>query len=317
MMNVALLGAGGHSVSCHAPALQYFARQYPDQVRLAALCDIDEAKARGAAEQFGFAHAYTSISRMFAEEQLNALVSVTPVSATLAVTRELIPYGVPLLIEKPLGNALDEAQQIADVVDDAPVMVSMNRRFDTALNRALAFAREQGPLRYVHGAQLRPGRTEPDFVWGTGIHLIDALNYVAGPLQITHVTAMPQAPGGCWRTATLRGQDDCAVTLEILPTAGSVEERIRLAGDDYCVDAWVHFAQPWRVKAYRDFELVIDECACPETPAFLDNGSYGETVAFLTAVLEGRPLPGPNIHDALHSSELASALQHQPFLIQS
>ena len=308
MINVALIGAGGHSLSCHAPALQYFAQRH-EWVRLAAVCDLDEGKAREAAAAFGFARAYASIARMFDEERLDAVVSVTPIAATLPVTRQLLPYGVPLLIEKPLGGNLAEAQEIAMAVGGAPVMVSMNRRFDPSLNRALAWAREQGPIRCLHGSQLRSGRMEADFVWGTGIHLIDALDYLAGPLRLTHAAAVPGTPGGCWRTATLANAEGAVVTLEILPTAGRIEERFRLAGDEYCVDAWTHFAHPGRVEGYRNFEYVLEEQITPDTPGFIANGSYAETAAFLTAVCDRLPLPGPGVWDTLHSAELAAGVQ--------
>jgi len=312
MINVALIGAGGHSVSCHAPALQLYAAEHPDEVRLAAVCDLDEGKARGAAAEFGFARCYASIDRLFNEEQPDAVVSVTPIAATLPVTRQLLTYGVPLLIEKPLGRDLAEAREIADMVGDAPVMISLNRRFDPGLNRALAWAREQGPIRYARGAQLRPGRDEPDFVWGTGIHLIDAANYLAGPLRILHAAAMPEAPGGCWRAAMLAGPG-VAVILEILPTVGRIEEHFRLAGDEFCIDVWTHFAHPWRVEGYRNFDCVLEEQASPDTPGCVNNGTYGETEAFLSAVLECRPLPGPSVRDALHSSELAAQMQDISF----
>jgi len=309
MINVALIGAGGHSLSCHAPALQLYAEQHPDEVRLSAVCDLDEGKAREAAEAFGFTRCYASIDRLFDAAPPDAVVSVTPIPATLAVTRQLLRREVPLLIEKPLGRDLEEAREIADMVGGAPVMVSMNRRFDPGLNRALLWAREQGPIRYARGAQLRPGRDEPDFVWGTGIHLIDALNYLVGPLRLIQATAMPAAPGGCWRAATLEGPDSEIVSLEMLPTAGRIEERFRLAGDEYCVDAWTHFAHPWRVEAYQNFEYVLQEQAAPDIPACVGNGTYGETEAFLSAVIDGRPLPGPSVQDALHFSMLAAELQ--------
>lgn len=307
MINVALIGAGWHSLGFHAPALQLFAAEHPEWVRLAAVCDLDEAKARKAAAEFRFARAYPSIARMFSEEQLDAVVSVTPIAATLAVTRELLPYGVPLLIEKPLGNGIDEAREIVALVGEAPVMVSMNRRFDPGLNRALAWAREQGPIRFARATQLRTRREEADFVWGTAIHVIDALNYLAGPLRVARAAA-PEGRGGCWRTATLEGPGVVA-HLEILPTAGRVEEQFRLAGEEFCIDVWTHFSNPWRVEGYRNFELVLEEQASPETPDCVNNGTYGKTAAFLTAVHEGRPLPGPSVRDALRSSELAAEVQ--------
>jgi len=318
VIHVALIGAGGHSLSCHAPALQHFAAQHPEAVRLAALCDLNLAMAQQAAEQFGFARACASIDDLFrTAERIDAIVAILPFPVIQASTGRLLPRRLPLLIEKPLGRTIAEARAISAMItrEDAAsrVMVSMNRRFDPGLAMGLEWTRRQGPFRHVHASMRRTGRTEPDFVWGTGIHLIDALNYVAGPLRLhedrTLCPGRPAAGPDCWRVATFTGRDDCTVVLDILPDSGGWEESIRIAGKGYHVEIHSGVYPPWRVRAWRGMQMELDASSAADAPVFISNGSLGETSAFLDAVSAGRPLPGPSVAEALASSELAAQLQ--------
>ena len=118
---------------------------------------------------------------------VGALVAVLPIPAMASLTPQLLRYKVPLLIEKPLGRNLQEARAICDAVNKAEaadrVMVSLNRRFVPGLGLALDWARQQRPFRHVSGSMMRSRRTEPDFIWASGIHLIDTLWHVAALLR--------------------------------------------------------------------------------------------------------------------------------------
>ncbi|MDA0747429.1 MAG: hypothetical protein O2954_12990, partial [bacterium] len=80
---------------------------------------------------------------------------------------------------------LEEARQLLAVARETgtPHMVSVNRRFEPLLRRAISWAKERGPLRYVRASILRHNRREPDFVYGTAIHCIDALREIGGEIS--------------------------------------------------------------------------------------------------------------------------------------
>lgn len=314
MLNIALVGAGGHSLGCHAPALRLYADRNPGRIALAAVCDLDPAKAARAAAQFGFREAVTTINALGAvgEARPDALVAILPIPVMAAITPSLLRLGIPLLIEKPLGPGLVEAQALCDAVASAGaadrVMVSLNRRFDPGVTMALEWLRRQGPMRHVHGLMMRAARTEPDFVWGTGIHLVDALWHAAGPLHLQAGRAV--CPGGrsdTWRTAELTGRDGCLVRCDIQPAGGEWEERIRIAGDGYCVDIRTGVLPPWRVRAVRDMKLELEAGSPPGEPPCVANGAYAETAAFVDAVETGRPMP-VTVRDALASSRITDAI---------
>jgi predicted dehydrogenase len=155
---------------------------------------------------------------------------------------------------------------------------------------------------------LRHRRREPDFLWGTAPHMLDALCHVAGPLELPEGGAVA-VPGAtrCNRVGRLCGPADIAVTFEILPDCGRVDERLTLAGAGFHVEVSTGSAAAWQVEAWRDGALEWSRAAGPGDPEFLRNGAYGEMKAFLDNLRSRRPLM-PGVEDALHATRLAEAL---------
>ncbi len=313
MVHVALIGAGGHSSLFHQPALARVARERPDQVALVAVCDRRPERAEAARVRYGFQHACGEVSELFARWRIDAVVAVVPVPAIVELTLELLPRGIPLLIEKPLGVGLEQTRTLAAAVRaaGARVQVSLNRRFDPGVRRAMARVRETGPLRFVRGFMLRPNRREPEFIWSTGIHLIDLLRHAAGPLTLGEGQArrigMPAAPGV---TAALTGAGGLPVTLDLIPCAGRRLEGLQLIGEGFQADVHTGTGHPWRVEWTRvGSACQVVESSPGDEPEFVGNGAYHEAAEFLDAVAAGRPLPAPSPDDVLPGAELADRLQ--------
>ena len=313
VLNIALIGAGWHSLAHHAPALHHFAQQHPGQIRLAAVCDLDSAKRADACTRFGFEQDFSDFEDMLKQFRPDAAVVVLPVPMMVAAAKAFLHHSIPLLIEKPLGTDIHQTRSLHRTIAHAPIMVSLNRRFDPGLKLALQWIDQHGSIRAVHAAMLRVHRREPEFVWSTGIHLLDTLCLIAGPLSATQVnSAVPGPQPNIWRLARLENcTEGPAVSIEIMPGCGRMEERFRFAGDNYCLDLWTGTNHPWRVQAYHNGQLQLDQQSPPDQPEHLRNGTYRETVAFLNALINQQPLPCPSIDDALPSCELAWQLHCQ------
>jgi predicted dehydrogenase len=173
----------------------------------------------------------------------------------IAVLEEFMRRGVPLVVEKPLGRDMKEARGLAEIARrwKAPVMVSMNRRFDPGVLAAKEWLKGKGPIRFVGGRMLRNARREKDFVWGTGVHLLDLMVAVAGPMKIdfrlqasgfrySRSSKEETRPYG-WM-AILSGRDGLVGMVEILPACGRTEEALVMAGEDYCVEVWTGSMHP-------------------------------------------------------------------------
>jgi predicted dehydrogenase len=311
MVRVALVGAGSHSATQHAPALRMLAERHPGQVELTAVCDPVLAKAARVAEQYGFARHVQSLDAL-SGAALDGLVVVLPIPVMLQATPQYLRWRLPMVIEKPLGRNLSEAREIVAAVEASgvPVMVSLNRRFDPALRMALEWiGRERLCIRLVEGCMLRSHRAEPDFLWGTGVHLIDALCHVAGPLELQGAPqVITHGESACGRTALLRGESGVSVQLTILPCAGKVEETIRLIGDEFIAELKTGAVHPWSIEIWRNGKLALVDAAPSDEPEFISSGAYAEMEAFISALQMKTPLT-PTPQQALASGLIASQLQ--------
>ena len=220
MLKIALLGCGWHSINHHAPALARFAEEHPNTISVMA-CDVDENRAKACSEICRFS-GYTTSPSSLLDERFHAAVVVLPVPLLKDTAQAWLARGIPILPKSRWGSSYEEACQIARL-PGAPgqVTVSLNRRFDPGLNRAMEWAAVLSPARFIHGSMLRVNRTEDDFLWSTSIHLLDAMCYAAGPLRSTPGSAqIIDSPGGCGRVSLLEGADGLRRSVEILPPAG-------------------------------------------------------------------------------------------------
>lgn len=306
-IKLALLGIGNHSQMNHLPSLVRYAERHPDEIELAALCDLRGEEARAAAEKHGFARAYTDLGEMLKEEKPDGCIAVTPIQATLPVATQIIRAGVPLLMEKPPGANLEETRRIVDLVEEtgARVMVSVNRRFDLALQGALSWKGDRS-LEYLRVSMIRHRRVEPTFMQGTAIHAVDAMRHIAGDVRDCAVDVHTVA-GARWYIAQFDFEGGQRGTLEVLTTGGRKSEQYELFGPDYSISARVADFDIGALKAWENGELVVDEESGPGLPEFVRNGAYDETVEFIAALREDRA-PGPAPADVLPSVEICDAL---------
>jgi hypothetical protein len=176
MIRLGLIGCGEHSEGGHAVPLARYKADHPGEIELAAACDPRLERAQFFCTNYGFQNAYRDMDEMLARHQLDACIAVVPVEKIPKVGIQLLERRMACSVEKPLGASLSGVQGLYDSAraTRTPNMVSVNRRFMPFLNRALDWARQAGPLRYVRCTFTRHARSEPEFLWGTAVHAVDA-----------------------------------------------------------------------------------------------------------------------------------------------
>ena len=305
MIRIAIAGCGEHSRASHAAPLARYAAAHPDQIELVAACDLDMDKAVEFCRSFGFVRPYKDLDQMLSVEKPDACVSVMPIEKIVEVGIKLLERCMPCVIEKPLGTSLAEIEKLGQVARDTqtPHMVSVNRRFMPYLNQARSWMSEQGPMRYVRATQVRHQRNEADFIWSTAIHVLDALRYIAGEI----VTFDVMQPTALWYVIALRFESGTIGRIEILPTAGMVEESYEFFAEG-CRARVTAGAGPQRsLRCWQDGELVIESEATEEQPEDLRNGAYQEVEEFVRALQTGAR-PQPCIDDILPSARISFAI---------
>ena len=309
-MRIALAGCGEHSRSSHAAPLARYAAHNPGELELVAACDLNQHKATEFCRSFGFARAYTDLDEMLNVEKVDACVCVMPIEQIVQVGIKLLERRIPCVIEKPLGTSIAEAERLSRAASETktPHMVSVNRRFMPYLNQVRSWMKEVGPPQYARAVQVRHSRNEPDFIWETGIHVLDALRYYVGEIEGFEVNVQSSAPrSAAWYVISLRFKSGATGQVEILPTSGMVEESYEFFGERFRARVTAGAGTQRSLQCWHDNELVTEAAANVDEPEDLRNGSYQEVEEFVHALRTGTR-PQPEVKDVLPSVRLCFAI---------
>ena len=311
MIRIAIAGCGEHSRSSHAAPLARYATRHAGEIELVAACDLNADRAAEFCHSFGFLRSYTDLEQMLDTEKIDGCVCVMPIEHIVGTGIQLLERGIPCVIEKPLGNSLADAERLAHAAAETqtPHMVSVNRRFMPYLNRARSWMKELGTPRYVRASQVRHARNEADFIRSTAIHVLDALRYMVGDVkdfeaEIQHAND----PGAAtWYIISLRFGNGTTGRIEVLPTAGMLEESYEFFGEDFRARVTAGSGPQRSLKCWHRGDLVIDEKASDDEPEDLRNGSYQEVETFVGA-LKTATRPKPEVKDILPSARICFAI---------
>ncbi len=305
MIRLGLIGCGAHSESGHAIPLARYKAAHPDEILLAAVCDRQVERALEFGRKYGFLKAYQNVDEMLRQEKLDGCIAVVPPENISDLGIKLLNLGIPCVVEKPLGASLAEAHALRDAAAATKTsnMVSVNRRFMPFLNGAIEWTRHAGRLRYVHCVLARHSRHEPEFLWATAVHAVDTLRYIAGQVIAFELhTLTPPSGATAWYAVDLQFENGISGRVDVLPTAGMVEETYDLFGDGFRASVTCPFGPQLGWRCFRDGRLVEAKTVVAETPEDIVNGCYEEAAAFLK-IIKGAT-PKPSIADVFPSVEL-------------
>jgi len=155
---VGLIGAGGIARTAHLPAYTKIG------VDVASVYDLDGAVARKLARDFGIAEVCSSLEALCEREYAIYDVAV-PATAQAAVLRAL-PDGCAVLLQKPLGQNLAEAQELATLAQRKGLVVAVNLQLRFAPNvLALKALLARGVLGVIHDVEVRTNTWTPWSTW--------------------------------------------------------------------------------------------------------------------------------------------------------
>jgi predicted dehydrogenase len=179
MVRIGIVGAGLWG-AMHARAYAQNSR-----VALAAVCDLDESRARRLAEQYHVPRVYTRLEDMLATD-LDGVSVATPDDAHTAVVLAAAASGRHVLVEKPLATSVEECQAMIAAAQLAGVilMVDWHNRWNPPIYAAWKAIRagELGEIRYVYyrlsdtvyvPTRMLPWAGRSSVMWFLGSHAID------------------------------------------------------------------------------------------------------------------------------------------------
>ena len=144
---VALMGCGRIATKRHAPILAD--GQIAGAV-LDSVCDTDVIRAQVMGERYGVPY-YTSIEALMERQDPDVVAILTPSGLHAQHIRQLLPYGKPLIVEKPLALRPTSAEFVTQEAEEAgvPLFTVLQNRFNPPivhLKRALDAGRLGDPI---------------------------------------------------------------------------------------------------------------------------------------------------------------------------
>lgn len=298
MLNIAIIGAGRHSELHHGPALLALRHC----LKRVTVTDLNLTAARQYAGRFQLDEAYDNLAVMLQAERPDAVIAVTPAAVTGQIFRQLLPYRLPLLMEKPFGQTLAETQELQTLAQShqARVMISFNRRFAPVITQIKEYLKCK-KVHHIAGLMTRHQRVEPDFVTVTSIHMLDTIDFLAGDRR---VKAVHSRINGNNVAAVGHFDDTTDFSLVIRPDTGYLSECYRVFGPNFMIDS-----DYFRGLTIYEDNLIVQEFRFDVTETLAEReGAINELAAFIRQVESGAPHFSPAPQDAANAAFFAQAL---------
>jgi predicted dehydrogenase len=188
-IKIALIGAG-YIADYHARGLQTI-----PNVEIAAVVATEMDKAKDFVLKYNIKDAYTDISNIISNDEIDAVVICTPNQFHAPYAIEFLKNGKDVFLEKPMGIHAEEGKQISDasLEYNQLVMVGHMWRFDTDTNylkneidsgnlgkifktKGYGIHENWGPSGWFTKKELAGGGALADM----GVHAIDTVRYLLG-----------------------------------------------------------------------------------------------------------------------------------------
>src|SRR6185312_6941880 len=137
-------------------------------MRLAALCDHDEAQRRTFRQRHPDARAVRELDAVLADPAIEAVVIATPPQTHYALAKRALQAGKHVLVEKPLATRLDDAYELAELAasNDVVLMPGHTFIYSPAVNtvRELIRGGVVGDVHFVTSSRMNLGKYNNDGV---------------------------------------------------------------------------------------------------------------------------------------------------------
>ncbi|MDA9947542.1 Gfo/Idh/MocA family oxidoreductase [Planktomarina temperata] len=304
--------------------------QYPEELELAALCDIDGDAVNQAAAEYNV-QGYTEFKDMLTHETLDLVVLCTPSGLHPSQAILAAKHGVHVVSEKPMATRYNDGLRMVKACDEAGVrlfVVKQNRRNATLqlLKRAIDEKRF-GAIKMVH---LNVFWTRPQDYYDHGqgwrgtwefdggafmnqaSHYVDLVEWLIGP--VARVQAMMSTTRDIeaedtgvlnikWRNGALGSM---AVTMLTYPK--NLEGSITILGETGSVRVGgvaVNEIQTWDFADQRDYDAEVMSANYETTSVY----GFGHPLYYsnIIDVMRGNAEPETDGREGLKSLEFLTA----------
>ena len=201
---IVVVGAGGIVRAAHLPA--YAKAGFP----VIGLMDSDPGKAAVLASEQGIPRSFATVAELLAFAPRDAVFDVAVPASQLPHILPLLPRGAAVLMQKPMGETIEEARVIRDLCRNRDFVAAVNFSFRYAPNNLAAQAiASAGLLGDIHDIEVQVRTFTPWHLWTFlataprleilyhSIHYIDLVrSWLGDPHSVRALTVKnPTTPG--------------------------------------------------------------------------------------------------------------------------
>ena len=293
-INLALVGAGQWAVEYHLPTLHSKALKH--KLNLCGIWNRTRSKSERAAKKWGIPHIYTSLDELMQDSNIDAVSVVVNRRAVGRILRTISERDLPLLCEKPPGKNYQEARKLSTMVNPRSV-VAFNRRYSPLNQKFKRLVDKLESIQFVECHFLRRHRDDQKFVTETGVHGINFLEYLFGPIRAVDAERWFSKEKNNYNwLARITFASGLRGLIKFFPFAGISLESIEVHGDDVSLylDSDQHFTDTpeGSITIYRNTKQnkiakrnVSVNC---EGGRLTRGGFVGEYLDFIAAVQKRR-----------------------------
>lgn len=312
-VRVAMIGAGRMANTVHYPSLASF-----DDVKIAAICDVDQERLAQTADKYGVEGRYSDFKRMVEETAPDAVYAIGPPHVMYDVWTWCLSQGLNLFIEKPMGITMHQARMLAHLAESkgCVTQVDFQRRTHPLFSALRNECLKHGPVTQAvcrfHKFNLNPSLKAMDHTLDDAIHAIDTVRWMCGGEvarvhssakrvqvpDINCITALIEFDSGATgvvMTSWSSGRRNFSIELHTpgacAETDGEETGRLFIRGDDAGM-------------SFDNRELAGSD------RFFIAGGFRAKNREFIDAVKSGTR-PGSHFGDAVKSMELAQRILAQ------
>ena len=297
-----IIGAGIFAEANHYPSLSL---HFFDHVERAAICDLDENRAKRLASKYGWAKTYTDYHSMIQMEKLDGVIVCVGGKYAPKVTMDVMKYGLPVFIEKPTSCYADDTTAMAKMARETGVIaqVGHQKRHGLAYKRAMDIVADKEKFGNIiqieskmHGFTVFPTFYTCMLEWQC--HNLDIVRAFCGEITEIEAKAFRDSQKTGALAALLRFKSGAvgALSWGTYGGPGQFSERIEIVSDkgngviiknaceviSYNEDVGEHWTHDWNPISKNQSHVF--------------NGYVYELIHFIECVKTGKQ-PSPSIFD--------------------
>jgi predicted dehydrogenase len=309
-------------------------------VRIAAVCDKDEAAAREFASNRGIPDTYTDYRRIMERKDIDLISVCVPNFLHHEVVLAAAEAGKDIVCEKPLATRLSDGEEMVDACRKAGVklMYAEDWIFAPSLVRAEEIYQEGaiGKALYITGKESHSGSHSPfaqkkEYCGGgsmihLGIHPIGYILHFVDEAPETVVGAAsgggdanllhPQFEGEDWAVGVLSFPSGVKALVEgNYITQGGMDDRLEIFGSEGVIRVDLTQGSPISVYSGKGYGYAIEKADMtagwtgPAIDEYWSLGYQNEIAHFVAAVRDDKELPiGVRPEDGLMALKVTTAI---------